>query len=163
MEGLLNSKEVTIAVIAAIAAVIAAGIAATATVIGPFVATKISRRQTTATLRQQWIDKLRDEISEFLSIINHYMIVDAPLGPDDDEPEVYRRLLYLESKIQLMLNRHEHDHKELIAMIGEAIVTIHKDSSLEDEKINLISEIHNRIISLSQEILKREWQRVKED
>ena len=75
-----------VALIAAVAAILAAVVAAVAAVIGPIVTTRIARRQTVSTLRQQWIDNLRDALSEFLSLINHYLLyTEIPLETEDEQ------------------------------------------------------------------------------
>ena len=151
-----------VAIISAIAAIVAAVVAAIATIVGPIVTTHISRRQTVSTLRQQWIDHLRDDISEFLSLINHYLLyTDIPLETED-ELSRYRRLLYLEAKIQMMVNPKEKDHQKLIELIGLLITTIHRTKT-EKQRMDEISSHHNSLITLSQKILKREWERVKKE
>ena len=162
MQDILNTKEMQVAMISAIAAIIAAAVAAIATVVGPLVTTRISRRQTVSTLRQQWIDRLREDISEFLSLINHYLLyTEIPLETEDEQRS-YRRLLYLEAKIQMMVNPKEEDHLKLIELIGLLITTIHGSKS-EEKRMDIISTNHNKLIALSQQILKREWERVKNE
>ena len=163
LKEILKSKEFVSGVIAAIAALVAAIIAALATVIGPFVTTRISRKQTTATLRQQWIDSLRDNIAELSSIIN-YLLIDneIPLATDDDK-KIYLRLYNLESKIQLLLNPKENDHIELIEIIGKLLIETHNTAEDGTSRINRVSDIHNLFIEKSQVILKKEWERVKKE
>ncbi len=163
MSDLLSTNEVRAAIIAAIAAMLSAVLAAAATIIGPFLTTRIARRQTTAALRQQWIDRLRDDLSEFLSLINHYLIYDEIPLETGDEQSLYRRLTFLESKLQMMVNPKEPDHQMLIGLIGKLIVLIHNDTLPSDKRTEAISEHHNNLIALSQRILKREWERVKKE
>ena len=99
--------------------------------------------------RQEWINSLRNEITSFLAVIAST----SPSQDSSDIPDSDMKSLWLHSyKIQLLLNPNEKDHEQLINKIRTEIDNLHKNN--ED---TLISEI----ISLSQEILKREWVRVK--
>ncbi len=162
MDNILNNKEMQVAILSAIAAIIAAVVAAIAAIVGPLATTRISRRQTISALRQQWIDHLRDDISEFLSIINHYLLYTYIPVESEDELRQYRRLLYLEAKIQMMVNPKEEDHQKMIELIGLLITTIHKTEK-EKQRLDKIASLHNSLIALSQQILKREWERVKKE
>ncbi len=59
----------------------------------------------------------------------------------------------LQSKITLLINPKEEKHQELVDLLDTTINMIIKDP------INTID--YDRITSLSQEILKEEWKRVK--
>ncbi len=128
-------------------------IAILAVVVGPIVTLKISKRQVVAPMRQAWINSLRELIAEITSTALHHHVA----GHDEREDEEYKRLTELESKISLMLNLNEEDHKRLHDLIRIMLESIgaHMDRDQTFQKA------HTEIMSLSRSILKREWDRVK--
>jgi len=139
-----------------------------AVIIGPFVTLHIARRQIKANVlspnRQQWINMLRDEISNYLAIMAR--TAGATAGRVEDQEYLrtcIEDLCRSESKIQLLLNPKEADHVKLIALLKESSSSVwylnydKKDSFPED-----MNNLRKNIIEISQPILKREWKRVKE-
>lgn len=99
--------------------------------------------------RQEWINSLRDEITSFLAVVAST----SPSQKVPDIPDREMKSLWLHSyKIQLLLNPSEDDHIQLVNKIRAEINNLNEQNGQ-----TLISEI----ISLSQQILKREWGRVK--
>ncbi|NMR28071.1 hypothetical protein HH219_21575 [Pseudoalteromonas sp. NEC-BIFX-2020_015] len=99
--------------------------------------------------RQEWINSLRDEITSFLAVV-------ASTSPSQhltQMNEAEKKNLWLHSyKIELLINPKEKDHVDLVDKIREEINNL---INLKEE--TLISDI----ISISQKILKREWDRVR--
>ena len=108
-----------------------------------------SQRTIITNNRQEWITSLRNEITSFLAEV-------ASTSPsqsfEDISSEDVKSLWTHSYKIELLINPKESDHKQLVDLIREEINNL---NALNDS--TLISEI----ISLSQKILKREWDRVK--
>ena len=140
-------------------------VAALAVFFGPFISLHVAKRQVrssldvanrqiTAPMRQAWINALRDLLSELCSSAHHYFVA----GFDNREDDEYQRLTHLETKIQLMLNAKEDDHVQLEKLIREML------SSLERGKEGDAAFIaaHPKVINLSRQVLKREWNRIKE-
>ena len=138
-------------------------VAVLAVVVGPYVSLTIARRQIrasleasnkkiTAPMRQDWINKLRELLAELTSIAQHYYVA----GFEDRTDEEYQRLTLLQAHILLMLNSNEEDHQRL-AKLTRRIVT-----ELEKAKIAEFPDHLVEMVILSQKILKREWDRVKE-
>ncbi|TAN39402.1 MAG: hypothetical protein EPN25_11715 [Nitrospirae bacterium] len=116
---------------------------------------KAANKQIVAPMRQAWINSLRDLIAEISSSALHYY----QTGYEDRQDEEYKRITELEGKISLMLNFKEDDHKKLHDLIRQMLSSL--DKGKEGEKIFI--ETHPAVLALSRSILKREWDRVKED
>ncbi|MCH8068539.1 MAG: hypothetical protein IID16_04610 [Candidatus Marinimicrobia bacterium] len=110
--------------------------------------------------RQDWINNLRDQLSEFIAVVSTITTMSK-----SEEFKVKRgvdpflQIVLLQSKISLLVNPTEEDHSKLLKLIKKAVGIATKPAEEKDssELINTINEI----ISLSQNILKREWVRVK--
>ena len=110
--------------------------------------------------RQEWINTLRDELAYFTSLILHADDTMAFYGSDIKRSaeshttstitELYRRF----HKIRLLTNASEPDHQNLVSLLSDSIEALRSPGTPP-------SELVEAIISKSQEILKREWERVK--
>jgi hypothetical protein len=104
--------------------------------------------------RQDWINTLRISISEFISLciilskVNEHIVNSAE--------DKWERFFALRSKISLLINPKEDDHQQLDELIEKATQFI-----LNNNKEGF-RNIRREIIKLSQQILKREWERVKQ-
>ncbi len=111
--------------------------------------------------RQEWINKLRDNISEYLAKAETYSI--ALLSPSNT-PErlqglINERLsdiLALEAKIVLMLNSTETTSQQLIEFLGLYTKCIFGETIGQSPEF-----LKQRIMDITKQILKREWERVK--
>lgn len=143
---------------------ISAVIALVAVVVGPIVSVYITKRQIHASVvssnRQKWIDNLRDQLSEVITSIRilslHRSLEKIENSELNDRIE---KLVLLEAKINLLLNPNEADHKTLSGTIRKAIDTI--GAGNEREKRMDAQELLKSLLSQSQFVLKREWERVK--
>ena len=111
--------------------------------------------------RQEWINTLRDCISNYLSshelsklIAQHKKSPETP--PEyGQEFKIWQSLSY---KIQLLLNPNEDKSKQMVELMTKLnLATDYRSFSKEENYEN----IKNEIIKLSQSILKEEWERVK--
>lgn len=130
-----------------------------AVTIGPIVTFKIAKRQIVSPIRQKWIDELREIISEYLSECEKLIVLgeDGILNNKITDKDIFKRLLYLQQKLKLMLNPNESKHIELLELIESITDEIHHGvgNLIEfGEKLRGTTEI-------SQKILKEEWVRVK--
>lgn len=116
--------------------------------------------------RQEWINTLRDLISEYIAIFDNILLNNIFNKEDKSEvkyirtkegKEEIRNLFYLQNKIGLLLNLKEGKSKSLYMMLTELTAAFHKDI----ENVNSYQEKANDCFLLSQEILKEEWVRVK--
>ena len=117
---------------------------------------KIASKNLISPIRQQWIDNLRNSIAELVARSHHYCVA----GTEDREDEEYYRIIELEMKIKLLINPKEIDHIKLLEAINEMLTNLYK-GGIKAEII--FWEKHKEVIELSQSILKREWERVKND
>jgi Icc-related predicted phosphoesterase len=133
-------------------------IAALAVVFGPIIQLFIAKAQIRASVlsanRQRWIDTLREELTEFitatveLNVLSHMHSLDGQTAI-----EKTRKMQLCLTKISLMLNPLETDHQQLLTLLKAAAAGVHQS---KEDKTNVPA-----IMSLSQTILKREWERVK--
>jgi hypothetical protein len=109
--------------------------------------------------RQDWINALRDSISEFQSILVQLSLQKKypEVGLTDDRMLKRERASFLYAKIKLLINPNEDDHIELVRLISEAF----KRSLGVAEENNDLGEVNINITNTAQKILKREWKRVK--
>lgn len=140
-------------------------VAALAVFVGPFISMWATKRQISASLevankeiiapmRQAWINNLRDLLAELASSSLHYHVA----GVEERTDEEYRRLILLEHKAALMLNRDEPDHRRLEELVRNMISAIERGRDGEQDFVT----IHPAVIELSRQILKREWNRVRD-
>jgi hypothetical protein len=140
-----------------------------------FLVTLISKEQKTSEFRQAWIDALREDLSQYVSlnleIVNYYVNSkkDQPNHSEADQPnhletfykERIEELIEIEAlrhRILLRLNMKEEKHIELANLIEK--INNYGDHERRNEP-KKIKELSSSIINLSQEILKTEWSRVK--
>ncbi len=121
---------------------------------------EVSKRQINSSVlsknRQEWINTLRDSISEFISAIT--MIEDKNISTNeqlDSHTTKLERILYINTKINLLINANEEDHILLAEKLKRLLELYVKPDN--NEKITVIDDT----VELSQKILKREWERVK--
>ncbi|MFT6585318.1 MAG: hypothetical protein ACJAUY_001623 [Cognaticolwellia sp.] len=155
-------------------------IAAFAVIVGPFVSYKVAKhqqdnsiklanKQVIAPMRQVWINNLREDVSEFLSLSlwfyvtgKHddnfdYKVLDEDSEQENQSSKTDRKLSFLQTKIELMLNPIEEDHKALIRHLSKC-----KETAFHDKK-NEFEKSHKAASAKCSEILKREWERVKNE
>lgn len=128
--------------------------------------------------RQQWIEALRNDISNYLSSITTlYKLAEATLdsyAPRRDEfdekmcssfrskyKDDYWKLNETNNRIVLRLNPKETNHFKLMQDIRKN-TSIFYDKECKRNDINESSKLIEEILGDSQLILKKEWERVKE-
>lgn len=144
-------------------AIIAAITALCAVILGPLVSIWTAQVQARvavlSTNRQAWIDSLRELIAEYFAIANYVHASDWAERALAEHHERMGRLSYLNAKIRLMLNPEEEDHKGLLVALGELALLCSNAPKVRNK--DLWHRHHNDAMTLSQKILKREWERVK--
>ncbi len=158
-----------IQVIASIAIIIAATIAAAISFIGLV----ISKENKVSEFRQEWINNLRQELSDYLSnvqLLTHSILFardffDVEKKKEDIFETTSEYRMALNEKyclIRLRLNPDEDSHRELLCAIqslNEKITRKDKNSDwYTRDEINAATEA---VLDKAQKILKFEWQRVK--
>jgi len=105
--------------------------------------------------RQDWINTLRDELSNYIGKLNEYRYLNKL---DDIEELTIKDVLIIKevttivTKIELLLNPTEKTHQDLIKLIKN----MNKNIQTENEILS-----REKFIEYSQKILKEEWERVK--
>ena len=139
---------------------------------------QIAKRQVAdsiATRRQVWIDELRQDASEFLTLFARLEDLRRP-GPNlsvDDQKKNFEDLLAASSRstelgirIRLRLNPKEGDHNELVRLLGVlsdacANPLPHETDEMRKAAKQVFAKARDNVISHLQTILKHEWERVK--
>jgi hypothetical protein len=139
-------------------------------IVGPLVSWRVAEKQIRASVvsenRQDWINTLRNNISEFQAKAK-IATVEARLASDpnssfaadpDSHNNAMKALTLLANRIKLLINPTEEDHARLVTCVEE-LLEFCSDGEPNDVKRH--QELQNRITSVGQRILKREWERVK--
>lgn len=149
-------------------AYIALGAIAAAFITGAFsfVNLIIAKDQKTSEFRQEWIDRLRDDISAFTSKVEYVSAmynfhqrhpkVDYETFANSISPNLME-IANTHHRIKLRLNPKEHE--VLIRLVSEINETFRDFTAISD-----FDRVETRITNLIQEsqiVLKREWKRVK--
>jgi hypothetical protein len=139
-------------------------VAALAVFVGPIISYLVAKRQIasalatshkqiTAPMRQAWINSLRDLLAEITSSALHYYCA----GFEERNDSEYRHLTLLEHRIQLMLNPKEDDHTDLEQLIRKMVSSLQRGKVGDED----FCTAHTKVMALSRQILKREWNVVK--
>ena len=143
-----------------------------ASIVGPLVTLNVAKRQFNATAissnRYKWIETLRDELAELISLLATAVVVKSKWkdqwehgrGPLNSEPallEKFERIVLAEAKIRLLTSPSDDDQKLLSGLIESALRRLRSEEAQDAETEADIQAI----VILAQSILKREWVRVK--
>jgi hypothetical protein len=133
-------------------------------------AIKLAKKQIVAPIRQAWIDRLRDLLSEILSVSFSYYVTgaylhDLSLDAEDEHDKIEQlvesRLTILRSEVELLLNPFEDEHQNLLALISSCFRGILSYGN-NDDRINFPNN-HDLLNAKSKKVLKLEWVRVKNE
>lgn len=131
---------------APIATIVAAIIASIIIFLTTLYSARRSAKIELAKFRLDWIEKLRDDLSEFQSM--------AMLP--NFKPHEEQRFYQLGTRIELRLNPDEADHKKLIKIMYE-MLGVSEGSIIDKYSTNPI------FVSLAQSIIRQEWKQVRKD
>ena len=123
----------------------------------------LSKENKTSEFRQTWIDELRADISSLLSHLNALYIYASQYKNDEDiKYDNYKTEIIEANKalfnIKLRLNQKEKLSSELISLLDEMEGLY---NSVNNKSSKKHSELENEIITKSKQILKKEWNRVR--
>jgi len=119
--------------------------------------------------RQEWINTLRDQIS--VLVVDTILLRQEVKQYQQEPGRLFARaegVLRCAFKIKLLINPKEADHVHLVESIDRLMILVVKSADKAAEKVedkdidSKFLVIRDEIVSKSQEILKREWKRVKE-
>ena len=150
-------------------AMVSAITALVAVIIGSLVSIFVAKNQINASVvssnRQAWINRLRDELATLVAIVHHlpWGHANGSVSTDDAIAE-YGRFVEKFQVIKLLINPKETDHQELVRLIesaGNKIMTSINAKKAEASEFEAAQLAGKRIVTQSQIVLKREWERVK--
>lgn len=155
--------DLTPALIAAFATLFAAGVTATVSL----VVSILSKEQKTSEMRQQWIDALRDDISELISelmilrVIGEHADVSTPLKMHEYIEKRQPNLL----KVGMLLSRIElrltpADHQPLIRLLHDVSRKV-SPSNKGPEHDEIAGEGLRAVSDECGRVLRQEWARVQ--
>jgi hypothetical protein len=144
----------------ALATMVAAIIAGTIT----FISTVLSKEQKTSEFRQNWIDALRNDIAEFVGetdVFFGYALASKHRGKPtvdfiDESNDAVRKAAAAYYRICLRLNPDE--HQTLLDALQRAFLLYSGKGELT---VAGVDETLEKVVSISQRVLKTEWKRVK--
>ena len=134
----------------------------------------LTKSELTAVNRQAWINTLREDVASYIASLNSFYdlqriksgrseVLKELKNPDYAMKELYdwsckynlalHEAEGLSAKVKLLLNPREGDSIKLIELLNLAL------SQVKENNSPLV--INNKIISITQGILKDEWERVK--
>jgi hypothetical protein len=149
-----------------------------AVIVGPLLQWAIARRQAADNIsakRQNWIDELRKDAAEYLTLIGHLQDLRRPTpGLSRDEEIVLfnekaaanAKAMELALRIRLRLNPSEVDHNELNRLF-EVLARASPDPTPGEAPGDITREraaffaARENVVKQLQAILKKEWERVK--
>jgi hypothetical protein len=143
-----------------------------ASIAGPIVTIYVARTQFKATVRsanrQRWIDEFRDLIAHFCAEIATSVQIREKIVRDGQiviqaESAIlssWEKLIYTANKIRLMVNPLEHEHQRLLEVMNGLLVQF-RTASTADALQSEGQEIVGKIVTMSVEIIRREWFRVQ--
>lgn len=147
-------------------AVVSSITALVAVIASPLVTIYVAKKNISSSVvsknRQDWINRLRNEIAELLKEIQHVPSAYAAGAIHLHEAiEKHGLIISKVEIIRLLINPKEADHVDLVRQISlasEKVINSINQKKGNSAEINIMS---SNIVTLSQTILKREWERVK--
>jgi hypothetical protein len=106
--------------------------------------------------RIKWMDTVRNDISEISGLILHIGITEMD---NKQEREIFEKIDRLRFRIKLLLNRSDFYDREIMKIIDNIIIMVDDEIIDEDELIRQI----DWLIIQTQDLLKLEWEGVKEE
>ncbi|UQB41941.1 hypothetical protein JX580_09760 [Thiomicrospira microaerophila] len=124
--------------------------------VGGFISTLLTREHKISTFRQEWIDKVRNLLSETLTQGEVY--TDVAYKNDEEAYREKVKLLALICQLKLFLNREEQPSKTVLENL-EGIPEEYLGRSGGRQEY---ARLKNELAVLMQNLLKEEWNRVRD-
>lgn len=123
----------------------------------------LGKEQKTSEFRQEWVNKLRDEIATYVTNVSAISDQVKLKFDSNNEKLKYLAPFYLAinsaaNQIRLRLNPREAEAKEILSIMLKIERASQEDSSLASSDIQ---KLEDELIDESQKLLKIEWDRVK--
>lgn len=156
--------------------ILSLSVALLAVIVGPFVAWVVSKRQSDITLqiankqilapiKKEWVESLQKHIAEILSTSLWYyvsgqdenIIISGEEEEHDNETQkVVRKLLFIMSQIELMLNQKNNEHMALLMSLKKM-----KASIFEGGDHIKFPDYHEETVKICQNLIKNEMSRIE--
>ena len=124
------------------------------------IAERNTRVTVRATNRQNWINELRQEIAEFLSLLPAAHGIRRQ-DPTFDMVDIGRRLALHHAKIALLINPQKTKYVSLKMFVDEAMNNAGDSMGKGHADISVMTADMDKIVHAAQEIFGEQWQRVK--
>jgi len=165
-----DKPENVFQLLTAIGSLAAAVTALMAAAVGPFVAAKLTDRQTrreiVASYRREWIESLRRRVAELTACAESAAFGLKHYAHDDPEgwrvfADAVRSVRSHAGEIALMLNPNDACHAELEKIVDGYVETLKRTWSDFDGNIDELVNTTVRVRDLTRRIGKPEWERIK--
>jgi len=124
--------------------------------VGSFISTLLTREHKISTFRQEWIDKVRNILSEILTQGEVY--TDVAYRKDEEAYREKVKFIGLICHLKLFLNRAEEPSKSLL----EKIEGIPEEYFGESGGCQKYGKVKKELTEIMQDLLKQEWNRVRD-
>lgn len=153
-------------------------VAIVAMIVGPVLQWRIAKRtaaDNVSAKRQNWIDELRKDMSEFLTVVARLNELRRPakgISKEDEAKNFADMATYnfrgseLGIRIRLRLNPNEEEHNKLLSLIKElsdasADPLSNETPEQSEAAMKTFHGARDKVVAHMQKILKHEWERVK--
>lgn len=133
---------------------------------------ELKQKEIIANNRQKWINDLRIEVSKYIRIIYnlHHLKLQQTTEKDETKKltyagrqlEAYQDITEVETKIALFLNPKEKKHAEIYSNMINYKNLIFNEYSSDKKYFDQYIAYMNTITNLTREIIKEEWEKIKE-
>lgn len=147
-------------------AIVSSITALVAVIVGPLVTVYVANKNIKSSVvsknRQDWINRLRNEIAELLKEIQYVpSAYEARTLTIEQAIEKHGVILSKVEIIKLLINPKEADHEDLVRQITLASEKVIEAIKRKKGDADSFKTMSSNIVTISQSILKREWERVK--
>ena len=137
-----------------------------AVIVGPLITIYVAKKQIRSSVvsvnRQAWINRLRDEIANFVRDVKHMPSAHSAEAISTAEAiSRHGEIVLREEVVKLLLNPEEEEHKELLRLMAIARKKAQNAINTNRGLATVLDEASDPIVAQTQKILKAEWERVK--
>ncbi|MCA6436381.1 MAG: hypothetical protein IM600_15980 [Bacteroidetes bacterium] len=105
--------------------------------------------------RHDWMNQFRDTSSEYISCLSTLYV------KINDNSITLAKLMYLNSKLQLLLHPEREFEEEALKLFGKLTETVFlRFDKSATEVVKIVQDDHKRLIVLCRNILDKNWQKI---
>ncbi|WP_400076355.1 hypothetical protein [Winogradskyella sp. R77965] len=108
--------------------------------------------------RQEWINELRDTLSQYLSYT--IMMIQEDSFSEDDKRSYLDKIYQTKFKIELMTNPEKKEHKALMDAVNKMILVVNQNK--DEIEINDLKSARQEFIITSRKIFIHNWNKIKD-